>query len=57
VINEDEAWSKAIERLESATVEFFKEGRPHWWQKKKIQKHNEMKAIQIYKVINDVFGE
>ena len=52
----DEEFNKLKERIESATVKFFKDGRPHWWQKKKIEKHNEMKAIQLYAMIYELFG-
>ena len=57
MINEDQAWHDATERIKKATEEFFKEGRPHWWQLKKIQKHNEMKALQVYKLANEIFGK
>ena len=52
---EDEEFKKTLEKLEEITVRFFKEGRPHWWQREKIRKHNEMKAIQLYQILYDTY--
>jgi phage gpG-like protein len=41
--------------LQNAVEKFFKEGRPHWWQLKKIQKHNEIKAIMLHQLLNDMY--
>jgi hypothetical protein len=42
-------------KLQDAVEKFFKEGRPHFWQLKKIQKHNEMKSIILYQLLNDMY--